>query len=102
MIFMWRNPKSIRVIIRVPEGYKKNYGTGDELVWIAPRNYLKENPSYFVYVGDEELYKILNKFLLNKWAPPTTQFGKRNLCIGDIPLFGLAHIQKMMIFSLFA
>ena len=74
-----------------PENYK-NYRSGDELIGIVPKHYLKENPALLVDDGAEEPYEVLNKFLLNKLDP--RQFGRRTLCSSDMTKIGLAHTQK--------
>ena len=70
----------------------KNYRSGDDLVGIVPRHYLKENPVLIVDDGAEEPYEVLNKFLLNKLDP--RQFGRKTLCSSDFTQIGLAHTLK--------
>ena len=77
--------------VRDIETYK-NYRSGDDLVGIVPRHYLKENPILFVDEGAEEPYEVLNKFLLNKLDP--RQYGRRTLCSSDYTQIGLAHALK--------
>jgi len=77
--------------VRDAESYK-NYRSGDDLVGIVPRHYLKENPVLIVDDGAEEPYEVLNKFLLNKLDP--RQFGRRTLCSSDYTQIGLAHTLK--------
>ena len=77
--------------VRDAETYK-NYRSGDDLVGIVPRHYLKENPVLIVDDGAEEPYEVLNKFLLNKLDP--RQYGRRTLCSSDYTQIGLAHTLK--------
>jgi len=77
--------------VRDAESYK-NYRSGDDLVGIVPRHYLKENPVLIVDDGAEEPYEVLNKFLLNKLDP--RQFGRKTLCSSDFTQIGLAHTLK--------
>ena len=77
--------------VRDAETYK-NYRSGDDLVGIVPRHYLKENPVLIVDDGAEEPYEVLNKFLLNKLDP--RQFGRKTLCSSDFTQIGLAHTLK--------
>ena len=77
--------------VRAPEGYR-NYRSGDDLVGIVPRNYLKESPMLIVDDGVEEPYEVLNKFWLNRLEPK--QLGRRTLCSSDYTQIGLSHIQK--------
>ena len=71
--------------VRDAETYK-NYRSGDDLVGIVPRHYLKENPVLIVDDGAEEPYEVLNKFLLNKLDP--RQFGRKTLCSSDFTQIG--------------
>ena len=77
--------------VRDAESYK-NYRSGDDLLGIVPRHYLKENPVLIVDDGAEEPYEVLNKFLLNKLDP--RQFGRKTLCSSDFTQIGLAHTLK--------
>jgi len=77
--------------VRDPESYK-NYRSGDDLIDIVPKHYLKENPVLIVDDGAEEPYEVLNKFLLNKLDP--RQFGRKTLCSGDFTQIGLGHTLK--------
>ena len=76
---------------RDPEGYK-NYKSGDDIIGIVPRHYLKENPVLICDDGAEEPYEVLNKLLLNKLDP--RQVGRKTLCSSDVTQIGLAHTQK--------
>ena len=77
--------------VRDPESYK-NYRSGDDLIDIVPKHYLKENPVLIVDDGAEEPYEVLNKFLLNKLDP--RQFGRKTLCSSDFTQIGLGHTLK--------
>ena len=88
---MRNSSKPIRWIRQRHREYR-NYRTGDALVGIVPRHYLKENPVLICDDGAEEPYEVINKFLLNKID--TRQCWRKTLCSSDYTQIGLAHTQK--------